>query len=178
MARAEEKYPRALRPCLVDKKKTFKYRIITNEQVGKTIKRKTMQRVQYLSSVGEIGWGSLDLPWAMRLHFSLKQTLGKKKKHNYPTNKHSVQEKHTFPTNKNTSTTQKTITKTNTSDKQTLTKKKTRFSNNKKLGKKKNKFRRSKIFHSNKKHTSSKNKLRKKTTLFLQTLRKKENYKK
>ena len=38
-----------------------------------------MQRVQYLSSVGEIGWGSPDLPWAMRLHFSLKQTLGKKK---------------------------------------------------------------------------------------------------
>ena len=61
------------------KRRLSKYRIITNEKVGKTIKRKTMQRVQYLSSVGEIGWGRPDLPWAMRLHFSLKQTLGKKK---------------------------------------------------------------------------------------------------
>ena len=48
--------------------KKYKSGALVTQKVGKTIKRKTMQRVQYLSSVGEIGWGSPDLPWAMRPH--------------------------------------------------------------------------------------------------------------
>ena len=60
-----------------------------------------MQRVQYLSSVGEIGWGSPDLPWAMRLHFSLKQTLGKKKTQLSHKETLSIKETH-FPPQTNT----------------------------------------------------------------------------
>ena len=86
-----------------------------------------MQRVQYLSSVGEIGWGSPDLPWAMRLHFSLKQTLGKKKTQLSHKQTPSIKETHFShkQTHISHTHTQKAIINTkHTTDKQTLTKKK------------------------------------------------------